>query len=221
MCTDFSAIDDLRTQPYDDPAMRTPAHLDEGERAEELETWQDPPIRTLTFATLGGRPFRFRPGVPAPVWELTSPSTYPEIAKDPKLSEGSDVAYRLCYRACAGGPFRMPPNAGTAKLPPGFSRLEVWDNDGVVNTASMLWPPGGTVELVRGDHLDIVGHYKREPQPQPASEAPFQPSRRYRTYDALKSKPRFTAVDFKKVWTEIFEFSTQAAPMTTAAGGGV
>ena len=37
--------------------------------------------------------------------------------------------------------------------------IELWDNDGIVNTASMLWPKGETV-LVPADHLDIVGHYK-------------------------------------------------------------
>ena len=37
--------------------------------------------------------------------------------------------------------------------------IELWDNDGVVNTAPMLWPKGEKV-LVLADHLDIVGHYK-------------------------------------------------------------
>jgi hypothetical protein len=76
--------------------------------------------------------------------------------------------------------------------------LEVWDNDGVVNTLSMLWPTGENV-LVPADHMDIVGQYK-------AIEAERGGGRKYRTYDLLKSESGFSDKMFKDVWNEIFAF---------------
>ena len=81
MSSDFHVINDLTSQPHD-PKKRSPAHFDDEERKREFDLWDDPPIRTLSYATVGGRPFRFHSGCPAPVWELTNPFTYPEIAKD-------------------------------------------------------------------------------------------------------------------------------------------
>jgi len=76
--------------------------------------------------------------------------------------------------------------------------LELWDNDGIVNTNSMLWPTGENV-LVAGDHLDIVGHYK-------LVEAERGSGRKYQSYDSLKSMPQFTGEMFQNIWTEIFNF---------------
>ena len=210
MSSDFHAINDLTSQP-NGPTTRSPAHFDDADRDEEFELWTDPPIRTLSYATVGGRPFRFRSGCPAPVWELTNPFTYPEIEKDVQLSAKTDLSYRLAYRACAGGPFRWPPQAGEVArvlgpAPP--QPIELWDNDGVVNTASMLWPKGERV-LVLADHLDIVGHYKLVKVSQPNRvEGNHEPARIYQAYDALQSVPQFTDEMFKKVWTEIFDFAT-------------
>ena len=160
MASDFQVIEDLTSQLYE--GQKSPAHFDAEQRKKEFEQWSDPQIETLSYATVGRSPFRFLAGRPAPVWDLANPCTYPEASKDPRLSAGTDVSYRLCYRACAGGPFERPAEGGevTRRLngaPHG--PLELWDNDGVVNTLSMLWPDGENV-LVAGDHLDIVGHYK-------------------------------------------------------------
>ncbi len=210
MSTDFSAIDDLTSERYDGQ-KNTPAHFSKEERARELKLWHDPPIRVLSFATVGCRPFRFPLNAPAPVWELTLPWTYPEIAKDPALSEGTDLSYRFTYRACAGGPFKWPANAGTVTkilgpAPP--QPLRVWDNDGIVNTASMFWPDGDIV-LVMADHLDIVGHYKLIKDEQGDSRRNGHgPAREYRAYDALGSTPHLQPAEFTKVWDTIFKFST-------------
>jgi triacylglycerol lipase len=201
MASDFRALDDLTSEgPPGGPL--SPAHFNDDERMKELAVWDKRRIKTLSFATLGGRPFRFPEGRPAPVWDLVKLWTYPEVAKDPGLSEGTDVAYRLCYRACAGGPFRQPTLSGRVTRRLGHSPrrrpIELWDNDGIVNTASMLWPRGENV-LVAGDHLDIVGHYhlvKAEPGG----------GRKYQSYDALKSMPQFTAEMFSEIWMEIFDF---------------
>ena len=210
VCSDFGAIDDLACS-HDDTGKRSPAHFDARERQSELERWRNPSIRTLTFATIGGRPYRFCLGKPAPVWKLAYPWTYPEIAKDPNLSAHTDLSYRVCYRACAGGPFAGP--GRRSRVP---KSIELWDNDGIVNTASMFWPEGDNV-LVRGDHLDIVGHYKRVEVPRERNAGDkYQPARKYRSYDALRSTPQFTDEDFENVWNAIFEFAAEQAVRTTA-----
>ncbi len=210
MSSDFHVINDLASQAHD-PEQRSPAHFDDEERKREFDLWDSPPIRTLSYATVGGRPFRFRSGCPAPVWELTNPCSYPEIAKDLQLSAGTDLSYRLVYRACAGGPFRWPALAGkvTRVLDPAPPEpIELWDNDGIVNTASMLWPKGKTV-LVLADHLDIIGHYKLvKVAGLKRARGTYEPARIYQAYDALQSVPRFTGKMFEDIWTEIFDFAT-------------
>jgi triacylglycerol lipase len=208
IASDFHVIDDLACQPPD-RGPQSPAHFNDAERRRESKLWED--IDVLSYATIANCPFRFDPGSPAPVWDLTNPSTYPEIAKDPELSQGTDLAYRTCYRACAGGPFRRPAlgdNVTRRLGDPPLRPVELWDNDGIVNTLSMLWPSGENV-LVAGDHLDIVGHYHLR-------EAPPGSGRRYRSYDPLKSAPRFGDRLFHEVWTAIFDFAI-SQPGRTAA----
>ena len=206
MASDFHAIDDLTSRrPESGPA--SPAHFNSEEREREREWWTDPPIGTLSYATVAKSPFPFAPGVPAPVWDLANPCTYPEISKDPRLSADTDMFYRLCYRACAGGPFELPADGGevTRRMNGApESPLEPWDNDGIVNTASMLWPASENV-LVAADHLDIVGHYKAV-KSGPGGSGGRQ-GREYRSYDLLKSVPRFSDRAFQKVWTEVFDFA--------------
>jgi len=199
MASDFWAIDDLTSRrPKKGP--QSPAHFDSGERKTELQWWDDLKVETRSYATLGSRPFRFVPGRPAPVLDLANPFTYPEIVNDNKLSAGTDISYRFCYRACAGGPFRWPPQCGevtrclSGSPPP---TIELWDNDGIVNTASMLWPRGDIV-LVNGDHLDIVGQY------QLIKAAPGE-GRMYGAYDTLNCALPFDET-CHTVWTEIFDF---------------
>lgn len=212
MASDFHVINDLTSQAHD-AKHKSPAHFDGEERRKELALWDQTPIEVLSYVTVGSRPFRFTSGRLAPVWELTCPLTYPELAKDPQLSAKTDLSYRLCYRACAGGPFRWPANAGEITRELGHvpsEPLETWDNDGIVNTASMLWPRGERV-LVMADHLDIVGHYKLEEVPEAKqSKGPYGVARRYQAYDSLQSTPQFTAKTFKEVWNEIFDFSANS-----------
>jgi hypothetical protein len=137
------------------------------------------------------------PGFAAPEWELAKLWTYPEIMKDALSSAGSDIVYRTCYRVCAGGPFKKPILSGkVSRWLTGAPQhaIEMWDNDGIVNTISMLWPTGENV-LVPADHMDIVGHYK-------ALAANPGEGRRYRTYDLLKSRSGFTEHIFKEVGVE-------------------
>ena len=233
MAADFRVINDLTSEPHE--GEMSPAHFDDEDRKKELALWNKPLIRTLSYATVGGRPFRFpsRSGCPAPVFSLTNPCDYLDITQSCGLSAGTDVSYRFCYRACAGGPFRWPIGSGKVTRvlgPPPAQPIELWDNDGIVNTASMLWP-GCETTLVLADHLDIVGHYRLRPaQPEPA-EPGSEPPRTYQSYDSLQSSPLFDEKTFKDVWTEIFFFSaipsafgqhkkSQPRSVATAAAAG-
>jgi hypothetical protein len=199
MASDFGAIDDLTSQPRRGKAV-SPAHFGAADRKKELKLAHG--IEFLSYVTIGRRPFPFDPGRPAPPWELAKPWTYPEVAKDAALSAGTDVVYRICYRACAGGPFQQPLRGAkvTRRLSGAPSHSpEVWDNDGIVNTLSMFWPQGENV-LVPADHMDIVGQYK------PVLAVPGG-GRKYRAYDLLKSESGFGDKIFDEVWKEIFAFS--------------
>ncbi|MBZ5725932.1 MAG: hypothetical protein LAP87_13150 [Acidobacteriia bacterium] len=208
VASDFHAIDDL-TSRVPDTGPKSPAHFTLEDRRKEIARWKTLSIDTLSYATVGNRPFRFPAGLPAPVWDLANPCTYPELSKDLRLSAGTDFFYRLCYRACAGGPFVRPALSGKVNTrlngaPQG--PLELWDNDGIVNTASMLWPTGENV-LVAGDHLDIVGHYTLEPDRSQRAAPGRRLARQYRSYDALKSTPPFTGQTFQEIWNGIFNFA--------------
>ena len=145
MATDFRVINDLTSEPYE--GEKSPAHYTDEEREKELESWKEPrPIRPLSYATVGGRPFHFRSrsGCPAPIFSLTNPVDYLDIAQGYGLSAGTDISYRFCYRACAGGPLKWPKVPGKVTrvlgpLPP--QPIELWDNDGIVSYDSLKSSP--------------------------------------------------------------------------------
>ena len=179
MASDFSVIDDLTVWNRRHERERrpvSPAHFGSALRAQEQEYWHDRKIRTRSYATIG------------PV---------PEPAH-------SDLLYSLFYRACATGPFQYPgghnipqpkPFAGTRADP-----ITVSDNDGIVNTASMLWPDENRTVLVECDHMDIVGHYEHVPTTNGAG-------RKYQAYDLLRSLSGFNRNTFTRVWNEVFDFA--------------
>lgn len=205
IASDFSAINDLAAKaPPRGPT--SPAHFTAAMRTEEQALWKQRGIRSCSYATLGRPPFHFKEGSPAPPWDLLNPWTYPARAT------GTDIVYRTCYRACAGGPFRHPASGGVPTLPclsdaqrrqierwHPDRRIELWDNDGIVNTASMLWPDGPKTLLVPGDHMDITGHFK-------LVEAIPGEGRKYQAYDLLNSGSGFRQSTFDEVWHDVFDF---------------
>ena len=201
IATDFQAIDDLACENGTrDP--QSPAHFDAARRKEEIRRWGG--IATRSYATVGARPFKFTAGTAAPEWDLCNPLTSPLCTPRSRPSPKSDPLYCLAYRACAGGPFQYP-NGGAPVAKPFFPaasgprKIELWDNDGIVNTASMFWPLGDT-RLVECDHMDIVGHYEDV-------ESVYECSKRkYQSYDLLKSGSNFTEAGFTRVWNDIFDF---------------
>ena len=199
--SDFSAIDDLAYAPHGEGT--TPARFDAKARALEKKAWKKHGIATRSYATVGSRPFHFEHGVPAPAWKLLNPLTWAEPDGSAGAAPDTDLVYRMSYRACAGGPFVIPGGGATAtarRFESGEQQeIEVWDNDGVVNTASMLWPDGPDTRLVEGDHGDIIGHFRLVDAVQPAG-------RQFHTYDLLGSGSGFGEETFKAVWRDVFEF---------------
>jgi hypothetical protein len=202
IATDFDAIDDLACENgARDP--QSPAHFDAARRKEEIKGWKD--LKTRSYATVGARPFAFTPGEAAPVWDLCNPLTSPLCTPRPRPSPKSDVLYCTAYRACAGGPFQYPDGDAPVAKPffpkaSGPRTIELWDNDAIVNTASMFWPNGKDTLLVECDHMDIVGHYEDVPSVSGGCK------RKYQSYDLFKSGSNFTSEGFEQVWNDVFGF---------------
>ena len=187
IASDFRAIDDLcaARPPGGD---LSPAHFTPAERERELRAWLDLRIGVRSYGTVAPPPFPFEPGQTVPAWRrLANPWADAEIVR----SEGAtDVVYRVCYRACAGGPFAPPEGVPWT--------LEPWENDGIVNTASMSWPTGDNI-LLHADHMDIVGHYR--------TAAPIRGATRSRAYDLLGSASRFDGAAFERLWHDVFAWA--------------
>lgn len=202
IATDFHAIDDLAFENgARDP--QSPAHFDAERREEEIKNWGR--LRTRSYATVGARPFNFAAGEDAPLWALCNPLTSPLCTPRSHPSPRCDLLYLTAYRACAGGPFRYPDGDALVAKPffpagPRPRKIELWDNDGIVNTASMFWPNGKDTRLVECDHMDIVGHYR------PVRSVSDRRRRRFQSYDLFKSGSNFTREGFEQVWNEVFDF---------------
>jgi hypothetical protein len=206
MASDFAAIDDLAVQPRGGRSA-SPAHAGEAEREREQTAWAAQGIAVRSYATLARPPIQVPPGGVDP-WDPLKPWTYSRCAPEAP----DDVLYYACYCACAGGPFASPDNDKLLRLRylrPAHQkhlaswgvgdRLRPWENDGIVNTASMVWPGAGDTFLVPADHMDIVGHYRRVMAAGPSR-------RRFHTYDLLASRSGFGDETFRDVWEDVFGF---------------
>ncbi|KAM0752814.1 hypothetical protein T439DRAFT_323429 [Meredithblackwellia eburnea MCA 4105] len=216
MFTDFGAIDDLAfVKPEDrkhvaEEGWVSPAQITDQDRKEEEDSWEDR-IKTLSFATLGTRPF--------PKWDWTKNApvlhwwNFCHLWKLFSNYFFHDFLYLFVYWATASLPFDLPnvPGPVTVRNIDGEVEevnLARWDNDGIVNTASMLWPNGEDTILVHGDHGDIIGHYKL--QRESPRVAQIGSPREFFSYDIFGSKSGFNDERFQKVWFKIFEFATTA-----------
>jgi len=187
------------------------ARLSAKERAQEIDTWTKNGIAVLSFATRGKPPLEgFRDSA-----KIRSYSNLLKLLGIPGVGK-TDGPYRLVFNACAAGPFakvrsqvqRSEPDYQAGAIQ--FSRegegaavpaaeIASWHNDGIVNTASMLWPNGARTLLVDADHADIIGHYRQQRPGQ--KDGP----RKYRTYDIFGSDSGFDDALFTRVWERIFD----------------
>ncbi|MGK4002060.1 hypothetical protein WMF31_05510 [Sorangium sp. So ce1036] len=212
IAADFNALSDLMcARPSGD--LRSPVHLSDEQRRWERSVWKERGIATRSYATVSRCPFERRVLDERQPWVWWDLRTFPEVGLVPDAREWSDVFYRFCYRACLSGPFMLADGPGVATM---FGtgekrRVDVWENDGIVNTASMLSPGEDDTLLVECDHGDIIGHYKlarMPPDDQHRAGAAAKPhcGRRYHTYDLLRSGSTFGDEEFRKVWRDIFDF---------------
>jgi triacylglycerol lipase len=195
---DFFAIDDLACEGPPD-ALPTPARHPAFMFDLEIQRWRGRGVRTRSYATMAKPPFEREPRtdpyslVALPVW----------LANARRDDAGStDAVYRLAYSATAAGPFTASPS-DRIRYHGELRQIESWENDGIVNTASMLWPDGDATTLVAGDHGDVIGHYEKARRIK-ASEAVT--GREYHAYDILGSGMGFDKARFSEVWEDGFEF---------------
>ncbi len=217
IAADFSAISDLMSGPPGHEP-RSPAHLGDEERGLERERWKEHGIVTRSYATFGACPYEpdvLRDRSP---WSFLDLRPFGGSGILSSMLASTDLIYRLCYRACIGGPFAVPegPREATVFGTTDRRAVEVWENDGIVNTASMLSPDGGETFLVKADHADIIGHFRlvevpsqddaRGEEPRPGAARSGLSGRRYHTYDLLRSNSGFREEQFSAVWRDVFGF---------------
>lgn len=74
------------------------------------------------------------------------------------------------------------------------------ENDGIVNSLSMVWPEANRSQWVEADHADVIGHYRScEPE-----------GSHGRQYDLLASDSEFCDITFRRVWTSVAEFTARS-----------
>jgi triacylglycerol lipase len=211
---DFLAIDDLKTQG--DEGTKSVARFSDRERAEELARLRQHDIATRSYATIGSCPFdeaSLRRGEP--------PSWYDTLVASTANPAPAEVFYRVAYKLCTIGTLGHPQKLRARVFGSGELReIESWENDGIVNTASMLWPNAEATQLVACDHADIIGHYRRAEDPSVCwflgSEPKAAPSarrcaRKYHTYDMFGSDSPFGNREFQAVWEDILDFCVGAS----------
>jgi hypothetical protein len=172
--------------------------------------WQERGILVRSYATLGrcpGPPPRANSDRVRPL----SRALFDALRRRPE----SDALYQLGHSVCSSGPFvnAMQERRATSFDDPNEEReVEAWENDGVVNTASMLWPNARETRLIHGDHGDVIGHFERQSVETPASGSSNAAknaayTRKYHRYDILQSSSGFDGAHFDRLWRQIFDFS--------------
>jgi hypothetical protein len=211
---DFLAIDDLACEP---PARAGEFDCDlarrsEAARAREKERWQADGIVVRSYATRGPSP------LPAPTGPTSRLAPWPKVLRSlrprPGERKGTDAPYRIVHTACATGPFSLVEDRATDFFTGKTEIIKATDNDGAVNTGSMLWPNGADTLLIDADHGDIIGHF--EEGFATGSQAELRTRVRY---DIFGSAAGFDRARFEAVWFDIFKFCATAEPRTDADSG--
>jgi len=204
--SDFLAIEDLR-------AGGKRNHGDDLD--DELGVWNDHEIRCRSYATRGTVPFTTPPTTGTDT--LRSSMSTASVFRGRAGLSCSDPIYRTAYWLTSAGPFRGRADLETATdfLTGEGVTVQPWENDGIVNTASMFWPNGSSTQLISGDHADIIGHFADmlamgHTEPREAAETPRTAppaGRLHYAYDLFVSGSGFDADRFAAVWTDLFAFA--------------
>jgi hypothetical protein len=103
--------------------------------------------------------------------------------------------YGAIYRVSATTPRAATPRADVAQrraLRQAYGKVPAAHaNDGIVPTRSQVW--GRVIRAVRGDHLDVIGHFN-----DPSTEPPH--------FDWLTTGSGFDRAGFEAVWERVLDF---------------
>ncbi|HSP80355.1 MAG TPA: hypothetical protein VLQ93_17620 [Myxococcaceae bacterium] len=171
MASDVSALSDLCPEPPPEDVPPSPAHLQDAEP--ERHFLHTHGIRYASLATVAHP----RSGRWVDLFNRLHALT--AHAPSPRL----DPAQPLQWLSSPGEHHMLAPS----------------DNDGLVNTVSMVWPDPESCFLVRADHADVIGHFQSA-----AAEEPFGAWRRY---DLLNSASGFGEAEFEALWLRIAAFA--------------
>jgi hypothetical protein len=118
-----------------------------------------------------------------------------EAGLDP-VDQAQHTLYHSLARLAAGRtPVELSP-AHRQALRKGYGELPAPSaNDGIVPTLSQPW--GRCIALAQADHLDIIGHFRDEEDPE-------------HPYDWLTTRSNFRSPDFHDVWRRVAAFLAQA-----------
>lgn len=230
MAWDFSVVDDLAITSKDlagksiskrsERLLSSPAHFTPEMRQAEQATWKKFAITPLSLVTVAKGPKdRSRKIVTDTYAEFTEFSM--GAATGTTIDTSTDITFDWCYGATAQS---VPSKILQSQAAPKFlwtagssteRKIEAGDNDGIVNTASMLWPSNQANFLVECDHMDIVGHYKRVPVTN-TEGGDADDSRKFIAYDLLKSGSGFDDQAFRLVWSTVFDFCSGVHSTVTA-----
>ena len=145
------------------------------------------------------------------------------------LHENPSLLFELAHAACADptGPFIDPAEIAPTMIAPELTdgitgeRLEPRmfqprDNDGIVNSQSMMWPydirapERHAFRYIECDHGDIIGHFElaRAPKPKLGQRCHFAYDLLQRSAPSAEANRRpFERADFERVWRGVFDFA--------------
>jgi len=202
---DFLAIDDLACQPTKKPSVYASelARASIAERNEEQRRWKADRIKVRSYATRAPSPFATPPVAQDRLASLSW--VLGQLRRHRGDRPGTDAPYRLVYAACASGPFRLVERTATHFVSKQKVTVAPFDNDGIVNTGSMLWPSGEDTLLLDADHGDIIGHFEEG-----FAEGAQAHLRTRVRYDIFGSRSGFHRALFEEVWFDILSFCATA-----------
>jgi hypothetical protein len=202
---DFLAVDDLACAAPAQPSAHASdlARASEVQRARELARWRADEIEVRSYATRAPSPFAAPAKHPDRLASL--PEVMGQLLRRGSDPVGSDAPYRLVHAACASGPFVLVEQHATHFGTRQRTRVSAADNDGIVNTGSMLWPNAEATLLVEADHGDIIGHFEEG-----FAEGSQAQLRARVRYDIFGSRSGFDKARFQAVWFDILGFCASA-----------
>lgn len=204
----------------------SPAQFTEQHRRREIELWRAHGLYSRSYATwVPSEQVDVAPAAHRFVDVVYRANGARSVATSARIGQAAigllasrrrpSLLFDVFFRACADprGPFRRPPVLAPVTQLDGAPApiLRAGDNDGVVNTLSMLWPYDDlqpdrhSHALVESDHGDIIGHYALR-----TIEPPVHAGRRHTAYDFFQGPGTVDDAAFARVWDDLFTFATSA-----------